>query len=91
MVHKSIVVGLVVLLVAAVSTFVGVFCGLGSRRSSNDHSYSRAAVAADAGQCSEIGRLEFSLTHKHKHTVHVHTVLVSNVCTPVKLLIEMLL
>uniref|UniRef100_A0A8C7CV67 Gamma-glutamyltransferase 1b n=1 Tax=Oncorhynchus kisutch TaxID=8019 RepID=A0A8C7CV67_ONCKI len=56
MVHKSIVVGLVVLLVAAVSTFVGVFFGLGSRTSSNGHSYSRAAVAADAGRCSEIGR-----------------------------------
>ncbi|XP_020313700.1 glutathione hydrolase 1 proenzyme [Oncorhynchus kisutch] len=56
MVHKSIVVGLVVLLVAAVSTFVGVFFGLGSRSTSNDHSYSRAAVAADAGPCSEIGR-----------------------------------
>ncbi|CAB1352846.1 unnamed protein product [Coregonus sp. 'balchen'] len=57
MVHKSIVVGLVVLLVAAVSTFVGVFFGLGSRASSNDHSYSRAAVAADAGPCSEIGSM----------------------------------
>uniref|UniRef100_A0A8C8J1J0 Uncharacterized protein n=1 Tax=Oncorhynchus tshawytscha TaxID=74940 RepID=A0A8C8J1J0_ONCTS len=56
MVHKSIVVGLVVLLVAAMSTFVGVFFGLGSRTSSNGHSYSRAAVAADAGRCSEIGR-----------------------------------
>uniref|UniRef100_A0A8C7TP42 Gamma-glutamyltransferase 1b n=1 Tax=Oncorhynchus mykiss TaxID=8022 RepID=A0A8C7TP42_ONCMY len=48
MVHKSIVVGLVVLLVAAVSTFVGVFFGLGCRTSSNGHSYSRAAVVADA-------------------------------------------
>ncbi|KAL0965620.1 hypothetical protein UPYG_G00283620 [Umbra pygmaea] len=54
MVHKSIVVGLLLLLVAAVCTFVGVFFGMGSRSSTN--SYSHAAVATDAGPCSEIGR-----------------------------------
>ncbi|KAM3874481.1 glutathione hydrolase 1 proenzyme [Diretmus argenteus] len=56
MVHKSLVVALAVLLVAAVGTFVGVFFGVGSRKSPADYSYSRAAVAADAGRCSEIGR-----------------------------------
>uniref|UniRef100_A0A6Q2X781 Glutathione hydrolase n=1 Tax=Esox lucius TaxID=8010 RepID=A0A6Q2X781_ESOLU len=54
MVRKSIVVGLLVLLVAAVGTFVGVFFGVGNRSPSN--SYYSAAVAADAGPCSEIGR-----------------------------------
>ncbi|KAM6987052.1 glutathione hydrolase 1 proenzyme-like [Aplochiton taeniatus] len=54
MVNKSVVVGLVVLLVAVVGTFVGVFFGVGSR--TPDYLYSRAAVAADAGRCSEIGR-----------------------------------
>lgn len=45
-----------VLLVAAVGTFVGVFFGVENRASSNGRSYSKAAVAADAGPCSEIGR-----------------------------------
>ncbi|KAG7480619.1 hypothetical protein MATL_G00058090 [Megalops atlanticus] len=59
MVKKSIVAGLVVLLVAAVCIFVGVFFGVGNKRTpspSSDHFYSKAAVAADAGKCSEIGR-----------------------------------
>ncbi|XP_056146417.1 glutathione hydrolase 1 proenzyme [Lampris incognitus] len=56
MVHKTVVVALAVLLVAAVGTFVGVFFGVGSRKPPTEHSYWRAAVAADAGPCSEIGR-----------------------------------
>ncbi|KAM4635170.1 glutathione hydrolase 1 proenzyme [Polymixia lowei] len=52
MVHKSVVVALAVLLVASVSTFVGVFFAVPP----NENTYSRAAVAADAGRCSEIGR-----------------------------------
>lgn len=58
MVAKSLIAGLVVLLMAAVSLFLGVFMGLGSKNtpSSLDHFYSKAAVAADAGTCSEVGR-----------------------------------
>ncbi|XP_053196081.1 glutathione hydrolase 1 proenzyme [Scomber japonicus] len=56
MVKKTIIVALAVLLVACVATFVGVFFGVGRRQSSNEGVYSRAAVAADAGPCSEIGR-----------------------------------
>ncbi|XP_062411059.1 glutathione hydrolase 1 proenzyme [Sardina pilchardus] len=57
MVRKSIVVGLLVLLVAAVGTFVGVFFGVGNRTTTTDQKgHFRAAVAADAGPCSEIGR-----------------------------------
>ncbi|KAG5281340.1 hypothetical protein AALO_G00070180 [Alosa alosa] len=58
MVKKSLVAGLVVLLVAAVGFFLGVFLGVGNKRPTGplDHFYSKAAVAADAGKCSEIGR-----------------------------------
>eukprot|EP00066_Takifugu_rubripes_P008451 XP_003974637.1 PREDICTED: gamma-glutamyltranspeptidase 1 [Takifugu rubripes] len=58
MVAKSLIAGLVVLLMAAVSLFLGVFMGLGSKNlpSSLDHFYSKAAVASDAGTCSEVGR-----------------------------------
>lgn len=58
MVRKSLVAGLVVLLVAAVGLFLGVFMGFGkkSRTPPSDHFYSKAAVAADAGKCSEVGR-----------------------------------
>ncbi|XP_013765383.1 gamma-glutamyltransferase 1a isoform X3 [Pundamilia nyererei] len=58
MVGKSLIAGLVVLLVAAVSLFLGVFMGLGKKNTppTSDHFYSKAAVAADAGKCSEVGR-----------------------------------
>lgn len=58
MVAKFLIAGLVVLLMAAVSLFLGVFMGLGSKHtpSSSDHFFSKAAVAADAGTCSEVGR-----------------------------------
>ncbi|KTG20891.1 hypothetical protein cypCar_00026719, partial [Cyprinus carpio] len=58
MVKKSLVAGLVVLLVAAVAFFLGVYLGIGNKRLTvySDHFYSKAAVAADAGKCSEVGR-----------------------------------
>lgn len=58
MVGKSLIAGLVVLLVAAVSLFLGVFMGLGKKNTPppSDHFFSKAAVAADAGKCSEVGR-----------------------------------
>uniref|UniRef100_A0AAY4AR54 Glutathione hydrolase n=2 Tax=Denticeps clupeoides TaxID=299321 RepID=A0AAY4AR54_9TELE len=55
MVQKSIVVGLLVLLVTSIGTFVGVFFSV-SRKPLLDHSFYKAAVAADAGTCSVIGR-----------------------------------
>ncbi|KAL2099967.1 hypothetical protein ACEWY4_004361 [Coilia grayii] len=56
MVRKSIVVGLLVLLVAAVGTFLAVFFGVGKKKEPEGTAYFKAAVAADAGPCSEIGR-----------------------------------
>ncbi|KAK7933916.1 hypothetical protein WMY93_004812 [Mugilogobius chulae] len=57
MVGKSLIAGVVVL-VASVSLFLGVMMGLGKRNTPapTDHFYSKAAVAADAGKCSEVGR-----------------------------------
>lgn len=52
MVNKTIVLALALLLVAAVATFLGVFFGIGRREEKG----LRAAVAADAGPCSEVGR-----------------------------------
>lgn len=56
MVAKSLIAGLGVLLVAAVSLFL--FMGLGTKNTPPplDHFFSKAAVAADAGKCSEVGR-----------------------------------
>ncbi|KAL6456216.1 hypothetical protein MHYP_G00347580 [Metynnis hypsauchen] len=58
MVKKSLVAGLVLLLVAALGFFLAVFLVVGNKRPSSpsNHFYSKAAVAADAGKCSEIGR-----------------------------------
>lgn len=53
MVKKTIVVALTVLILACVATFLGVFFGVGQRK---QEQYFKAAVAADAGTCSEIGR-----------------------------------
>lgn len=54
MVNKTIVLALALLLVAAVATFLGVFYGIGMRE--HDSVGMRAAVAADAGPCSVVGR-----------------------------------
>ncbi|XP_059906032.1 glutathione hydrolase 1 proenzyme [Gadus macrocephalus] len=53
MVSKTVVLALALLLVAAAATFLGVFFGVSSP---SEGGFSRAAVAADAGLCSEIGR-----------------------------------
>lgn len=52
MANKTMILALAMLLVASVATFVGVFYGVGRRKSE----FLRAAVAADAGPCSEVGR-----------------------------------
>lgn len=56
MVAKSLIAGLAVLLVAAVSLLL--FMGMGTKNTPppSDHFYAKAAVAADAGKCSEVGR-----------------------------------
>ncbi|KAM4532844.1 glutathione hydrolase 1 proenzyme [Fundulus diaphanus] len=51
MVKKLIIVALAVLLLACVATFLGVFFGV-----KKENGYRKAAVAADAGRCSEVGR-----------------------------------
>lgn len=58
MVGKPLIAGLMVLLVAVVSLFLGMLMGLGKKNNMppTDNLYSRAAVAADAGKCSEVGR-----------------------------------
>lgn len=55
MVNKTIVLALALLLVAAVATFLGVFYGVGMKEHNDEWLYS-AAVAADAGPCSAVGR-----------------------------------
>lgn len=49
---KTVIVALMMLLLASVATFVGVFYGVGRRK----QELFKAAVAADAGPCSEVGR-----------------------------------
>ncbi|KAJ3604143.1 hypothetical protein NHX12_028884 [Muraenolepis orangiensis] len=60
MVRKSPVAGLVVavVVVGAVGLLLGGLLGTGERSSAapTDHFYSKAAVATDAGTCSEVGR-----------------------------------
>ncbi|XP_023262240.1 glutathione hydrolase 1 proenzyme-like [Seriola lalandi dorsalis] len=56
MVKKTIIVALAILLLASVATFVGVFFGVGRRKHPSEQVYLKAAVAADAGPCSEVGR-----------------------------------
>ncbi|KTF91648.1 hypothetical protein cypCar_00000402, partial [Cyprinus carpio] len=60
MVQKSTVVGLALLLLAAVGTFLAVFFSVQGKKASPEpepeNGYFKAAVAADAGTCSEIGR-----------------------------------
>ncbi|XP_034751814.1 glutathione hydrolase 1 proenzyme [Etheostoma cragini] len=56
MAKKTIIVALVVLLLASVATFVGVFFGVERRKQPSVPGYLKAAVAADAGPCSEVGR-----------------------------------
>ncbi|XP_041826946.1 glutathione hydrolase 1 proenzyme [Melanotaenia boesemani] len=56
MVQKIIIVALAMLLLASAATFLGVFFGVGNRKPVSDEVYLKAAVAADAGICSEIGR-----------------------------------
>ncbi|CAL1569447.1 unnamed protein product [Knipowitschia caucasica] len=51
-----VVLAVLLLLLASVATFLGVFFGVSHRSSSGDTVFFKAAVAADAGRCSEVGR-----------------------------------
>ncbi|KAI9534653.1 Gamma-glutamyltranspeptidase 1, partial [Dissostichus eleginoides] len=56
MTKRTISLALAVLLLVSVATFLGVFYGVGKRKIPAEHVYQKAAVAADAGPCSEVGR-----------------------------------
>ncbi|KAM6902109.1 glutathione hydrolase 1 proenzyme [Xenentodon cancila] len=56
MVKVVVIVALATLLLASVATFVGVYFGVEKRKPPPEHCYLKAAVAADAGPCSEVGR-----------------------------------
>lgn len=56
MAKKTIIVALAMLLLAAAATFVGVFFGVGKMKRPSEQVFLKAAVAADAGPCSEVGR-----------------------------------
>ena len=67
MVSKTVVLALAVLLVAALSTFLGVFFGVKDGGGGpSKWVFSSAAVAADAGPCSVIGR--WALVHPLIHS-----------------------
>lgn len=53
---KVIVLALLLLVVASIATFLGVFFSVGKRTPPGDGVFLKAAVAADAGKCSEVGR-----------------------------------
>ena len=50
--------GLLAVLVMAAGLLLGLLLGMGKRERTGptDHFYSKAAVASDAGTCSEVGR-----------------------------------
>ncbi|NP_001239164.1 gamma-glutamyl transferase 1a [Oryzias latipes] len=56
MVKKTVTIALAALVLSSVAVFVGVFFGVRRKSSADGQIYLKAAVAADAGPCSEIGR-----------------------------------
>ncbi|CAL8277589.1 unnamed protein product [Merluccius merluccius] len=56
MASKAVAAALAVLLVAAVATFLGVYFGVNISHPPGEQFFSSAAVASDAGPCSDIGR-----------------------------------
>uniref|UniRef100_A0A3P9L4X0 Glutathione hydrolase n=1 Tax=Oryzias latipes TaxID=8090 RepID=A0A3P9L4X0_ORYLA len=56
MVKKIVTIALAALVLSSVAVFVGVFFGVRRKSSADEQIYLKAAVAADAGPCSEIGR-----------------------------------
>ncbi|XP_064424137.1 glutathione hydrolase 1 proenzyme-like isoform X2 [Latimeria chalumnae] len=54
--RRSVLIGLLALALAALVLFLVLFFGLPSETPPASYAYDKAAVAADAGRCSEIGR-----------------------------------
>lgn len=52
MAKKMAIVALLLLLLAAAGTFLGVYYSVGRNQ---HHGFYKAAVAADAGPCSDVG------------------------------------
>ncbi|KAI4816642.1 hypothetical protein KUCAC02_008958 [Chaenocephalus aceratus] len=55
-IKKTVSLALAMLLLVSVATFLWVFYCVGERKIPAEHVYQKAAVAADAGPCSEVGR-----------------------------------
>ncbi|KAM3939739.1 glutathione hydrolase 1 proenzyme [Leptodactylus fuscus] len=53
---RILIIGFLTAIVVALALFLGLFFGLRTQPTDNSHIYDRAAVATDAGKCSEIGR-----------------------------------
>ncbi|XP_078523897.1 glutathione hydrolase 1 proenzyme isoform X2 [Lissotriton helveticus] len=53
---RYVSVGILAVLLVALALFLGLFFGLRSKPATSNHIYEKAAVATDAGTCSEIGR-----------------------------------
>ncbi|XP_053326379.1 glutathione hydrolase 1 proenzyme [Spea bombifrons] len=54
--NRTLIIGFLSGLLVALVLFLGLFFGLRSQSGPSSHVYARAAVATDAGKCSEIGR-----------------------------------
>ncbi|XP_053557961.1 glutathione hydrolase 1 proenzyme [Bombina bombina] len=54
--NRFLIVGLLSVLLVGLTLFLGLYFGLRTSSSANEGVYERAAVAADAAKCSEIGR-----------------------------------
>ncbi|XP_056386934.1 glutathione hydrolase 1 proenzyme isoform X2 [Hyla sarda] len=54
--RRAVIIGILTALVLALTLFLGLFFGLRTQPVSVPHIYERAAIATDAGKCSEIGR-----------------------------------
>ncbi|KAM9329850.1 glutathione hydrolase 1 proenzyme [Gastrophryne carolinensis] len=53
---RHLIIGLLAIVLVALVLFLGLFFGLRSQPVPSSYIYGKAAVATDAGQCSEIGR-----------------------------------
>lgn len=85
MAKKVIVLALLLLLVAAVATFLGVFFGISKSKPPPENVFFKAAVAADAGKCSEVGRSDVHL-HNLKMMKYVNSLKGVGVCCTVETL-----
>lgn len=54
--RRIVIIGFLTAIVFALALFLGLFFGLRTQPAPISQIYKRAAVATDAGKCSEIGR-----------------------------------